>query len=63
MWHLAYTWYHVVCNPDLVELRRKGKGDNTTANDFTIPVTYKSVFGVVSELIEKDEVKESFDHI
>ena len=61
MWHLAYT---LVRNPGLAELRRRGKADNTAiANDFPIPITYRSVFGIVSELFEKDEVKESFDSI
>ena len=60
MWHLAYT---LVRNPNLAELRRRGNGANTTADDFVIPVAYRSIFGVVNELSGKDEVKESFDSI
>ena len=59
MWHLAYT---LVSNPDLAELRRRGKA-TAIADDLATPITSSSVFGIVEELIEKDEVKENFDGI
>lgn len=59
MWHLAYT---LVSNPDLAELRRRDKATAST-DDLAAPITSSSVFGIVEELIEKDEVKENFDGI